>query len=310
MAAPSEQPVQDRFPCLGLLLHEGARCDASPRPSRSWHIPRATGHHFPLQIAGMHPPHVREQALALVAEGLNDCEISRRLGVPRRTILDWRRPTYIRKAPVAVCPRCWRAAKLIRFTPQDYVEFLGLYLGDGCISKGPRTARLRIALDTKYPKIVADAEELLERCFPGNAVDVVPYQKGRCVAISLYCSHLACLLPQHGSGRKHERRIVLEPWQQELLEIAPWSFIKACIRTDGCAFINRTDIHRPQPYEYLSYAFSNKSKDIIDLFVGACDLAGVQGCRVTYNKRRDIWHIRINRRESVQRMVAGVGFKR
>ncbi len=43
----------------------------------------------------MHPLHVRAEALALIEQGLNDCEVSRRIGIPRRTILDWRRPTYI-----------------------------------------------------------------------------------------------------------------------------------------------------------------------------------------------------------------------
>jgi hypothetical protein len=32
-----------------------------------------------------------------------------------------------------------------------------------------------------------------------------------------------------------------------LIEQAPWAFIRGCIRSDGCAFINRTDIHREQP---------------------------------------------------------------
>jgi hypothetical protein len=41
------------------------------------------------------------------------------------------------------------------------------------------------------------------------------------------------------------------------------------------AFINRTDIQRFEPYEYLSYLFTNMSKDIIDLLVGACDRVGV-----------------------------------
>jgi hypothetical protein len=99
----------------------------------------------------MHPPHIRAEALALVEAGLNDCEVSRRLGVPRRTILDWRRPTYVsrRSTPAEVCPRCWQAARPIRFTADDYAELLGLYLGDGCISSQPRTARLRVALDAK-----------------------------------------------------------------------------------------------------------------------------------------------------------------
>src|SRR3954466_6077085 len=102
----------------------------------------------------MHPPEIRAEALALVEQGLNDCEISRRLGIPRRTILDWRRPTYAprRTIPMETCPRCWRAAKPMRFAPADYSALLGTYLGDGSISSGPRTIRLRIALDAKYPR--------------------------------------------------------------------------------------------------------------------------------------------------------------
>jgi hypothetical protein len=77
----------------------------------------------------MHPPHVREEAMRLIAAGVNDCEISRRIGVPRRTILDWRRPTYVPrdpKVPRITCPRCWGAAKPLAFTAEDYSELLGL----------------------------------------------------------------------------------------------------------------------------------------------------------------------------------------
>jgi len=85
---------------------------------------------FP-QRADIHPPHVKSEALALVAAGLNDCEISRRLGIPRRTVLDWRRPTYVSRREFAreTCPRCWRAAKPMRFTAADYAELLAMYLG-------------------------------------------------------------------------------------------------------------------------------------------------------------------------------------
>jgi hypothetical protein len=124
----------------------------------------------------MHPPHVRAEALALVAQGLNDCEISRRTGIPRRTILDWRRPTYVPREPAIPrnpCPRCWRAAKPMRFAHQDYAELLAMYLGDGYISKGPRAYRLRIALDAKHPVIIEETRRLLARCFPENSVDVI-----------------------------------------------------------------------------------------------------------------------------------------
>jgi hypothetical protein len=123
----------------------------------------------------------------------------------------------------------------------------------------------------------------------------------------VYSTHLGCVFPQHGPGRKHERPILLEPWQHEILESEPWAFIRACIWTDGCAFINRTDIHRPKPYEYLSYDFSNKSDDIAGLFIRTCDQVGVV-TRPNCNPRGQ-WHVRINQRASVALMEERVGVK-
>jgi hypothetical protein len=255
----------------------------------------------------MHPPEVRAEALALVDAGLNDCEISRRLGIPRATIRDWRRPTYVprngRPRLPETCPRCWRAAKPMRFSAADYAEFLGFYLGDGCVSDLARTQRLRIALDLKYPGIIESARALLDRCFPENPTDVVRFHDGGCAHVSVYCSHLECLLPQHGPGRKHERPIELEEWQERILALEPWPFIRACIWTDGCSFINRTG-----PYEYLSYDFTNHSKDVVDLFTGACDSVGLTDYRVTSYRRA--WKVRINRRPSVALMLEHVGIKR
>lgn len=263
----------------------------------------------------MHPPEVRAEALALVKAGLNDCEISRRLGIPRGTVRDWRRPRYVKKTPEGVCPRCWRAAKPMRFTAGDYAELLGLYLGDGCISDGPRTQRLRIHLDAKYVRMNEEIKELLARCFPKNPVGQPTAPKSQwsgrsdtLVILSVYSNHLACLFPQHGPGRKHERKIELEEWQRALVEESPWRFLRGCIRSDGCAFINRTDIHRPQPYEYLSYHFANRSKDIIDLFTRACDLAGIHDYRVS-GQASGRWAVRINRRASVALMLEHVGLK-
>jgi hypothetical protein len=253
----------------------------------------------------MHPPEARAEALALVEAGLNDCEISRRLGIPRGTIRDWRRPTYVPRNGQPrlpeTCPRCWRAARPIRFTPDDYAELLGFYLGDGCISDLARTQRLRISLDSKYPGIIESAQGLLARCFPANPVDVIPYHDGACVNVSIHSRHLACAFPQHGPGKKHERRIELEPWQEAILRAEPWAFIRACIWTDGCAFINRTG-----PYEYLSYGFSNRSRDIIELFAGACERVGVR-YRLTGTPK--LWSVRINRRASVVLMEEHVGLK-
>jgi hypothetical protein len=183
------------------------------------------------------------------------------------------------------------------FTPADYAELLGLYLGDGHITALARTERLRIFLDAKHVAIVDETEALLRRCFPRNRVARVHRPGQRMVVLYLYNAHLSCLLPQHGPGKKHERPIVLEPWQDALVAAAPWSLLKGLIRSDGCVFINRTG-----RYEYLSYCFDNRSADIRDLFVDVCRRVGV-ACRPAGTS------VRVYQRRSVALLWEHVGDK-
>jgi intein/homing endonuclease len=245
----------------------------------------------------VHAYEVRDRALALMEAGQNDCQVARRLGLPRTTVRDWRRWKE-RPGKGDTCPRCWRASlKPIVFCPADYAELLGLYLGDGYIVRTGRSDRLRIYLDTRYSQIVAEAQALLRRCFPEHRVGRFTSAKGTTTVLSLYCTHLACLFPQHGPGRKHERDIVLEDWQTEVVEREPWNFLRGLIRSDGCAFINRTG-----RYAYLSYEFSNRSAQIRDLFMDACDRVDVE-----YRPYRR--YVRIYRRSSVALMRQHVGLK-
>jgi hypothetical protein len=249
-------------------------------------------------MCSMHPMSVRNEALALIAAGVNDCEVARRLQVPRSTVRDWRRPSYVLKAGSGICPRCWRTCRRrIVLTDQDYAELLGLYLGDGHIVRTGRSDLLRIFLDTRYSQIVSDTRTLLRRCFPQGGVGLSRSAKGTTTIISLYSTHLACLFPQHGPGPKHGREIRLEEWQRSILERAPWPFLRGLIRSDGCVFVNRTGRH-----EYVSYDFTNHSGDILGLFTAACDRVGVE--YRAYPKR-----VRIYRRASVALMLQHVGLK-
>ena len=245
----------------------------------------------------MRHPEIRTAALELVAAGLNDCEIARRLGVPRTTVRDWRKPRYLRRAASTSCPRCWRSTPRVAFAPGDYAELLAMYLGDGHISAGARTERLRIFLDARYPGVVRETEALLRRCFPDNRVGRGTRHHGRMAVLWVYSTHLSCLFPQAGAGKKHERPIVLEPWQEQLVAAAPWRFLRGCIRTDGCVFVNRTG-----PYEYLSYDFRNLSQDILGLFEHTCRSLGL-------SPRRTRDSIRLNRRPDVARLQEHVGIK-
>jgi hypothetical protein len=244
------------------------------------------------------PLEVKSQALELIALGVNDCEIARRLGVPRTTVRDWRKPRYVpRRGSDSACPRCGKRSRRIVFSPEEYAELLGLYLGDGHITRMARTQRLRICLDARYATVVREADQLLRRCFPDNPVGRVHLHDGAEVVLGVYSSHLGCLFPQAGSGKKHERRIRLEPWQADLVARAPWAFLRGCIRSDGCSFINRTG-----PYEYLSYDFANYSSDILDLFEATCRGLGLR-------PRRYARSIRLYRREDVALLVEHVGIK-
>jgi hypothetical protein len=93
----------------------------------------------------------------------------------------------------------------------------------------------------------------------------------------------------------------------KILEAAPWPFIRGCIRSDGSVFINRTDIHRPEPYEYLSYEFSNASEAIARFFESACE--GLGSRPRSSVDAQDRWRVRMNRRESVARLLVHVGVK-
>ena len=180
----------------------------------------------------------------------------------------------------------------------EYSELLGFYLGDGHISQMGRTQRLRISLDARHERVVAEVLDLLGRCFPRNRVGIVFNDGGATAVPYVYSTHLACLFPQAAPGLKHDRAIVLEGWQACLVDDAPWAFLRGLTFSDGCFFINRTG-----RYAYLSVDFSNRSQDVLDHFAGACDRVGVA-------YRRYDRHIRIYRRESVREFAAFVDSKR
>ena len=185
----------------------------------------------------------------------------------------------------------------VQFDAAGYAHLLGLYLGDGHISAMPRTQRMRIFLDARYGAIVDEAEQLLRSTFPGNRTGRLYRHDGAMVVLHTHHNHLTCLFPQHGPGKKHERPIQLERWQEDLVLAAPWEFLKGCIRSDGCVFVNRTG-----RYEYLSYAFDNRSAEIRQLFVAICRFVGVE-CRPAGTS------VRIYRRASVALMREHVGVK-
>src|SRR5919201_552402 len=134
-------------------------------------------------------------------------------GASRTAIRGWCRghlPGKVgRRAPP--CFRCRTdKANFPEITAYAYGYLLGLYLGDGRLSKHARAHRLRIHLDRAYPLIIAECGAAMSIVMPVNAVLVQRRRTGRVNEVSAYSTHWPCLFPQHEPGMKHTRRIVLE----------------------------------------------------------------------------------------------------
>jgi hypothetical protein len=247
------------------------------------------------------------QVGALVAAGLNDCEIARRTQIPRETVMGWRHGRRWERWPYSAggdaCAGCGALEHAFERLPNKYVYLLGLYLGDGHIVEFPRRVyRLTVALDAAYPNIVDECRRAIAAVVLGARANVQPQPRSRCVFVAKYSKQWPCLFPQHGPGRKHERAIILSPWQRLLVHRHPELFLRGLIHSDGCRFINAVR-HGEKLYTYPRYNFSNASADIRRLFCDACDLLGIEW-RVM-NAR----NISVARRASVARLDEFVGPK-
>ena len=176
--------------------------------------------------------------LELVRAGWNDCEIARETAIPRRTIRDWRTgrtPDFdrLRTRPSPNARSCAVCRGDPLSLPQSaYTYLLGLYLGDGCIATHPREVfRLRIVCADAYPELIQRCETAMAEVLP-NKVSRTP--KIGCTEVAAYSKHWPCLFPQHGPGHKHERRIELAPWQQDLIDQDPRPLLRGLLHSDGC----------------------------------------------------------------------------
>lgn len=231
--------------------------------------------------------------LELGAKGLSALAISEATGVPRSTVRNWLEG---RVPHSHHSHHSRRVDREVAGTPERsaaYVYLLGLYLGDGCISTHPRGVyRMRICLDMRYPGIVEECRQALREVLPHNKVALLGRTSGFTgrperthVEVSAYSRSLPVLFPQHGPGRKHDRRIALESWQRRLVDQHPRALLRGLIHSDGCRFVNTgTNWRHPR------YSFSNRSEDILGLFRVACDLVGVASTRAphtVYVSRKD-----------------------
>ena len=225
----------------------------------------------------------------LAAGELNASQIADTAGIPRSTVRDWLRQP----------PRQRRPSLDVASLPEpEYSYLFGFYLGDGTISGGRRGVyRLRIVTDARYPGIIAECAAAMQAVMPRNRVHIqrLPY---RAVEIGCHSKAWPMVFPQHGPGRKHERRIELEPWQESIVERFPRQFLRGLVHSDGCRVLNRVN-----GKDYPRYFFDQVSDDIRRLFCEACRQLGI---RYTWSRWKTV---SIARADSVALLDSFVGPK-
>jgi hypothetical protein len=228
----------------------------------------------------MYRPEVRHRALALIDSGHSLRSVSMSTGINRSTLRDWRDHPEKNQRSRASCPRCADVVSLP--TPcADYAYLLGLYLGDGCISRASDRNKdvwkLRIFCADAWPGLTAECVRAMRAIRPDNKIFTV--QKQGCTEVLSTSRHWPCLFPQHGAGKKHLRRIELAQWQQVIVERYPGKFARGLMHSDGYRGLNRvrqTLETGERWYEHPRYLFVNESADILFLCGQTLDRLGVE----------------------------------
>jgi len=250
----------------------------------------------------MHRPEDLRRVRVLARGGLSQRQIAQVTGISLPTIRRW----LVDPPPSLVRPRCQRCGHrphdFSALPPKEYTYLLGIYLGDGSIARWRKGIWcLRIVQDDRYPNIIQEIVDAVGAVMPANVVRVErKHQGANCVQISSCSKSWPCLFPQHGPGRKHDRKIELTAWQWAYVWQEPGMFLRGLIHSDGCRVTNKVWGGK---YEYPRYFFTNHSLDIQQLFKDACDLIGVE------YKNNNWYDISVARRQSVALLDEIVGPK-
>jgi hypothetical protein len=113
---------------------------------------------------------------------------------------------------------------------------------------------------------------------------------------------MPALFPQHGRGRKHQRRIVLADWQAQITAQEPEAFVRGLMHSDGSRFVANQRVGATT-YRYVRYGFTNRSADIKKILCRHLDQL-----EIGWTRPNDML-IAIDRRAEVAKLDAFIGPK-
>ena len=247
------------------------------------------------------PKAKRDAVRRLLGRGLSDYEIARRVDVNRGTVQNWRLkgiPEPVEQP--AFIPKEWADDRLAA-----YAYLLGLYLGDGYVGTHPRTFSLIIACDRGHTDLVAECRCVVDLfAAKPSALQIVGETKS--VRVVSYGQVWPKLFPQHGPGKKYQRKIELASWQRSITERFPHQLLRGLVHPDGSRCFNTFKVTLktgPKEYSYPRYFFTNYSTDIQGIFTDTCDQLGIRWSRSNWR------NISIAHRDSVAHLDSFIGLK-
>lgn len=186
---------------------------------------------------------------------------------------------------------------------KNYSYLFGLYLGDGCLNSRKNIKYhnydIRIYQDSKYPILIQACANAMQKVI-GRKPSVVKRKQSNCYVISAAAKNLINIFPQHGPGKKSDRRIKIKNWQKNIIKLYPKQFIKGLIDSDGCRYLDNN---------YIRYSFINKSFDIIKIFEYYIKLCGVSSIYI--RQRKDgIYVALVHKKHDVQLLESFIGIKK
>jgi DNA-binding transcriptional regulator WhiA len=227
--------------------------------------------------------------------GKNKSQLEKDYGVPRGTIRYWinnedkiyKDKQENKNVDTIVKEICERKA--------EYNYILGLYLGDGSITSNKMSYRLRITQDNKYPLSIIDIKNKMNTFFNKEATLI--NGDGKCCVITIFDKNLPLYFPQHDTGKKHDRPILLSDYQRDNIDYL--NLMSGLWMSDGSFYKTARG--------YEAYNFTNKSTDIIALFEECLNNFGIR-----YRKRmkkNEVWIVEITKKSEIVKMKEIVGMK-
>lgn len=186
----------------------------------------------------------------------NKLALSKKYKIPRATIRYWLDSDYLERKNLAKLEEDNYLEKVqdrVRNNKKIYNFILGLYIGDGCITKNRMSYKLRIVQDKKYQNSIQEISCVLNDFFQKSSTVT---QREGCSVVTIFDKYLPLYFPQHGPGKKHDRKIELSDFQIKNIDYG--NLMRGLFVSDGSYYL--------AVKKYERYNFTNKSLEIINIF--------------------------------------------